>query len=225
MKKIFWLFLILAISLIAGCGGGSGGSHSTVSGVAAVGVPITGTVYLKDASAKEVSVTTNADGSFSFNVEGLHAPYILKVQGTFSGNNYTLYSFCSGPGIANLNPFANLAIFNAAGSVDMATLYATPSAATLQAISDNLARSITDIQTKLQPLLALYNATTVNPVSDVYFANHQGLDGLLDMVSVDIAAGTVTVKNKVTGMTSIYGAAWKHSQRDHGCDEYPHTAC
>jgi hypothetical protein len=188
----------------AGCSGGSGGSmgsQSTVSGVAAVGAPINGTVHLKDALAKEVSVATNTDGSFSFNLDGLRAPYILMVQGTSGGNNYTLYSLCTGPGIANLNPFANLAIFNAAGSVDIATLYATPSAATLQAISDNLARSITDIQAKLQPLLDFYNATTVNPVSDAYIANHQGLDGLLDMVSVDISAGTVTVKNKATGMT------------------------
>jgi hypothetical protein len=210
MKRRLWIFVLLMIpliSFIAGCGGGSEGSggsigsQSTVSGVAAVGAPINGTVHLKDALGKEVSVATNTEGSFSFNLDGLKAPYILMIQGTTGGNNYSLYSLCTGPGIANLNPFANLAILNVAGSVDMATLYATPSAATLQAISDNLARSVTDIQTVLQPLLALYNATTVNPVSDAYIANHQGLDGLLDMVSVDISAGTVTVKNKATGMT------------------------
>src|SRR6266702_8678939 len=104
MKKRFWLFLLLMVSVIAfiaGCGGGGNTvSHSTVSGVAATGAPISGIVYLKDASAKEVSVGTGTDGSFNFNVEGLQAPYILKVQGTSGGTSYTLYSFCAGPGIA-----------------------------------------------------------------------------------------------------------------------------
>ena len=217
MKRRSGLLLILFVPLLmlfAGCGGGGGngaGNTSTVSGVASAGAPINGTAYLKDSStpAKELSGTINVDGSFFFNIDGLKPPFILKAQGTTGGVNYTLYSFSSGPGIANINPFAHLAVTNAAASADLAALYTTPSAATMQAIAANLAKAVTDIQTKLQPLLTIYNATD-NPVSGSYAANHLGLDGVLDMVKVDInATGTVTVTNKLTNATIYTGSISK----------------
>ncbi|MCM2359811.1 MAG: cytochrome c, partial [Geobacteraceae bacterium] len=191
MKKGLGLMAILVapiLLLIAGCGSGEGGAGtaavvvSTVSGVAAAGVPLNGTVKLKDSSspANELSDTIAADGSFSFNVDGLKPPFILKAQGTAGGTNYYLYSFSAGPGIANINPFTKLAVANAAGRADLATLYSAPPAATMQTIAANLAKAIADIQNKLQPLLDSYNTTsysaTANPVSGLYAANHLGLD-------------------------------------------------
>lgn len=215
MKKQWGLILAVLVAMMAmvmgGCGGGgeSGGVvSSTVSGVAAAGAPLVGTVKLKDSSspAKELPGTINIDGSFSFNVDGLKPPFILKAQGTASGTNYTLYSFSSGPGTANINPLANLAVANAAGGADLAALYTTPSAATMQLIAANLAKSVADIQTKLQPMLTLYNATA-NPISDSYVANHLGLDGVLDVIKVDISAtGTVTLTNKLTNAVIYTGS-------------------
>lgn len=215
MKKQWGLILAVLVAMMAmvmgGCGGGgeSGGVvSSTVSGVAAAGAPLVGTVKLKDSSspAKELPGTINIDGSFSFNVDGLKPPFILKAQGTASGTNYTLYSFSSGPGTANINPLANLAVANAAGGADLAALYTTPSAATMQLIATNLAKAVTDIQTKLQPMLTLYNATA-NPISDSYVANHLGLDGVLDVIKVDISAtGTVTLTNKLTNAVIYTGS-------------------
>lgn len=212
MKKRSGLLLMLVVPLLmlfTGCGGGGdGGGASTVSGVAAAGSPLVGTVYLKDSStpAKELSDTIDANGSFSFNVEDLKPPFILKAQGTIGSTSYTLYSFSSGPGTANVNPFADIAVANAAGSAGLATLYISPSASTMQTIAANLGKAVTDIQTKLQPLLAPYNATA-DPVSGSYSANHLGLDGVLDMVKVDITtSGTITLTNKLTNAVIYSGS-------------------
>lgn len=190
------------VSLIAGCGGGGdgGGGAVKVSGVAAAGAPIVGTVKLKDSSspAKELTATIAEDGSFSFDVGGLTPPFILKATGTAGGVNYTLYSFANGAGTANINPFANLALSVSSGGFDPATVYTAPSAGMLQTIASKLPATVTDIQTRLQPLLALYDAAKANPLADTFTANHTGLDEVLDMVKVEVVAGTVTVRNKLS---------------------------
>lgn len=207
MKKLFMFLLLLCL---AGCGGGggSGGGASTISGVAATGAPLVGSVYLKDSStpSKELSDAIATDGSFVLNVDGLKAPFILKAQGTSGGTSYTLYSFSSTPGIANINPIANIAVASAAGGADLATLYTTPLATTMQTVALNLAKAVTDIQTKLQPLFVAYNVTA-NPVSGNYKANHLELDGVLDMVNVTISGtGTVTITNKLTNAVMSTGS-------------------
>src|ERR1039457_5070419 len=115
------VLLILAVVVFAlnGCGGGgSGSSTPTVSGVAASGAPMTGTVFLKDsANHPEMSTTINSQtGVFSFDVSGTTAPYMLRTG--------TLYSMSSGPGTANINPMTHLMVADAAGFADMSTMNA-----------------------------------------------------------------------------------------------------
>ncbi len=210
MLAVFFLF---AVGL-SGCGGGSGSSSPTsttssgnttpaasiVSGVAAAGTPIAGTVYLIDASspAKTLSTTINADGSFSFDVTGLTAPYFLKAVGTANGQNYTLYSLAGAAGTANINPLSNLAVVRANGGVDPAALYAAPTATQLQTLQAALASSISQIQTLLQQILSQYGVASTNFITDTYTANHTGLDLLFDFVAVVVNNGTVIITNKNT---------------------------
>lgn len=206
MKRILrsWLILALLILIsIAGCGGGggsAGGGSSTVSGVATAGVPLVGTVYLRDSSnpVKGKSGTIAEAGSYSIDVTGLTAPFILEAVGTVGSSGYTLHSFSPGAGTANLNPFSDLAVALASGGLDPAIIFAVPSAGTLQTVASKLSVTITDIQTKLQVLLALYDAAKQDPLTGNLIANHTGLDEVMDMVSVDISAGTVTIRNKAT---------------------------
>jgi len=230
------VFTMLAICLLAACSGGGGSSGSeasatsttTVSGVAAMGAPMIGPVFLKDSSTptKELTGVINADGSFSFNVDGLRPPFILNARNfgpnvspaaydnSSWGVNDDHFSFINGPGKVNINPFTTLALSAAAGGADVGHLYNNGLPATdplppkLQAIGANLARAVTDIQTKFQPLFALFNASGVNPVTDPFVANHQGLDGLLDVISVDLYStpGSVTIKNKATGSVIFSGS-------------------
>lgn len=202
MKKTLFklvLFLMVATLPITGCGGGDGGGGgtTTISGVAATGTPIVGTVSLKDSAVtpKEITTNTDANGAFSMTVDGLTPPFLLKAVGTAGGTSHTLYSFSAGPGIANVNPLSHLAVLSASGLNDLTALYATPDKAKFQQISSSLSQVTADIQTELQPMLDLYSAHE-NIISGSYKANHQGLDGLFDMVKVTFNANTVTITNK-----------------------------
>jgi hypothetical protein len=71
----------------------------------------------------------------------------------------------------------------------------------MQAMADKLAQAVADVQTSLNVLLQTYNSATVNPISGTYKADHTGLDGMLDVVKVNVSNGTVTITNASTGAT------------------------
>lgn len=196
------LTLIVAVLLLAGCGSGGGSiSSQVVSGNAAVGAPLAGQVSLKDSSSPPQQKTTviGSDGSFAFDVTGLKAPYLLQGNGTVSGVTYKLHSFASGTGIANVNPLSNVVVAGAAGVSDPQQVYAAPDALTVNKIKTGLPVVTNEILNKLQPLLALYNAIGKNPITDHYDADHQGLDGMFDDVTITITNGIVAVVNAQSG--------------------------
>jgi len=209
MKTIKLSFVMLFSIAIASCGGGGGGGGSssppatTVSGVAAAGVPIVGFAYLKDSASPAVTrgpVTIAADGSFSFSVSGLTAPFILMAEGSVGGQGVKLVSAATGAGTANINPLTNIAVAAATGTTDPSSVYNNP--LTHPITQANLDVAIGQIQTMLQSLNTAYS-TTANPLTGSYSANHTGLDAILDVVSVslDTTTGGISVDSKVTGAT------------------------
>ncbi|HEX5774210.1 MAG TPA: cytochrome c, partial [Geomobilimonas sp.] len=186
---------------LAGCGSSGSStatSTATLSGVAATGAPIVGTAYIKDSStpARELSAPTGSDGSYSFNVEGMTPPFIVKVNwGTQS-----LMSFATTHGTANVTPLTHIIVANAAGVTDPASLYTGFTAATQQQMAASIAGATTALQTRLKPLFDLYGVTT-NPLTGTFVANHTGLDAMLDAVSVTISSGNMVVTNKTTNAT------------------------
>ena len=206
VTRTFIVFTALTLAVVglmlAGCGSGGGGmSSQVVSGNAAVGAPLAGQVSLKDSSSPAQQKTTviGSDGSFAFDVTGLKAPYILQGNGTVSGITYKLHSFASGTGIANVNPLSNVVVAGAAGVNDPQQVYASPDPTTLNKIKSGLPVVTSEILSKLQPLLALYNATGKDPIKDHYEADHQGLDGMFDNVNITITNGVVAVVNAQNG--------------------------
>ena len=203
ITRLIALCSAIASIALAGCGGSGGSapaSTATLSGVAATGAPIVGTVYVKDSStpARELSAPTGIDGSYSFNVEGMTPPFIVKV--TWNGGTQTLMSFATAHGTANITPLSNVIVSNAAGVADPAQLYAGFTPATQQQMVANIATSTTALQTRLKPLFDLYGVT-VNPLTGTFVANHTGLDAMLDAVAVTISNGNMVVTNKTTNAT------------------------
>ncbi|KAF0219898.1 MAG: hypothetical protein FD174_1622 [Geobacteraceae bacterium] len=200
----------LLAATLAACGGGGGSataphpaSSVTVAGIAATGAPLSGTVKLSDSSypTKTASAQINQDGTFSLNVDGLKAPFILMAVDA-SGNSW--YSFAKEPGVANINPLSNLAVAVAAGATDMralADLYADHNIADMQGIANTIPRAFTDITSSLGPLLSLYGAASSDPLVSPYTVNKQGLDGLFDQVAINISEGKVSVTRKDTQVT------------------------
>ena len=71
-KKLTKMLLLpAAAAVLVACGGGGGGSSSqitnSISGVAAIGAPISGAlITLRDVNGKTVSVSADTSGEYSF---------------------------------------------------------------------------------------------------------------------------------------------------------------
>lgn len=206
-----WLLTLLVSLVVAACGGGSGGGSShvnasasgnssiaTIRGVAAVGAAITGRVYLLDANANERYVDTT-DGNFSFDIQGLHAPVLLKAQWTDGSGIHRLYSFASADGVANITPLTHLAVGAAAGTSVLETLYNAPNTAAFDALRKALPGAIDNLQAALQPLLARHAVNGANPITFNFSPNHTGMDAVLDSITVVYNGSNVTLTDKLTG--------------------------
>jgi hypothetical protein len=198
-----WCPVSLFILILVSCNGNGASNSAEITGIAAAGAPITGTAYLKDSSlpAKEISVPVAADGSYSFSLDGLTSPFLLKAVGTVNGRSFTLYSITTTAGITNINPLANLATALANGG-DLASLYNLPNLAKVNDIVQALPNAISAVRKAFKPTLAKFGAETINFVSDPYRANHQALDLFLDMADISVANGYVTIVDRTANSTA-----------------------
>jgi predicted lipid-binding transport protein (Tim44 family) len=207
IKRLAYLVLAFVPFLFYGCGGrGGGGSSSptgsTVTGVAAAGAPLIGQVSLKDSAgnlAPGSPKTLNSDGSFSFNVSGMAAPYFLQAQGTAGGTEFTMYSVSLGTGTANINPMSNIAVAAMAGVNDPATAYASPGTYATNMTQTRMNTVVANMQAMTTNILTPYGAGSTNPVTGSYTANHQGLDAAFDVSQMNLASGNVTIVDKTSG--------------------------
>lgn len=214
---INWCIVPLLVLMLAGCSGSSESRSPTISGIAAAGSTLTGTVYLKDSSipARELSVPIAADGSFSFDLNGLTAPFILKATGTANGSNLTLYSFATAAGVANINPLSNLAVVLANGSDDLATLYNSPDAVKMHAILNALPNAITNVQAALQPTLAKFGAATVN-----FIKPHKtpSCGRGQRQLALPVSCPSATPRLELSPQFKLKGAAYEQVSKAISCD-------
>ncbi len=210
------LLILVATMLIAACSNSASPGQPvasgavTVEGIAAAGAPLTGTISITDASnpANRVSAPINQDGTFAVDVSELTPPLLLKAEGTVAGTPTTLYSFSTKSGTVQVNPLTNLLVAAASGSPGMSglfELYSSHNRASMQVIANNLPSAKAMVQGTLQPLLALYDATAIDPFTAPYQVNHQALDGLFDDVTITIANNRATITNRASG-TVIFTA-------------------
>lgn len=208
--KLFVLAVLGVCLILTGYGCGGGGSEEisaqVVSGVAAAGNSLAGEATIKDSQNIERKTVLGADGSFALDVTGLKGPFILRAVGTSQGVTYALHSFAGGPGTANINPFSNVLVANAAGVTDPDQLFASPDLTTLKKIESGLPQSVIDLQTKLKPLLKNFAAENINPISDRFAADGTRLDGVFDAVTINLVGGTLTVANALTNVVIFTGS-------------------
>jgi hypothetical protein len=173
----------------------------TVSGVAATGAAVSGTIYLKDATGRELSVTTT-DGKFAFDVSGLTPPYMLKA----SWNGNSMYSFAASAGTANITPITQMIVAAAANGTNLDAVYTSPDTTGFSTIAANLPAAVASTRDSLKPLLTSYSAD-MDPITGVFSANGSGMDGLLDHVNVSSVSGVVSITDKNTGSTLFSASA------------------
>ncbi len=208
--------------LLSACGGGSSGSTdtsappptsttpppaapTTVSGTAATGAPIQGTVVAIDVNGKTspVATTNTTTGAYTVDVTGLTAPFLLTVAGSSGGRQVTLTSVATAAGqTVNLTPLTDLIVATAAGVTAGSSLVdaCTPSGgavatACLDALKAATAGTkLKDAAQQVATMIAPLNSAGTDPLNGSFKADGTGLDGVLDRLLVaPNASGQATV--------------------------------
>ena len=191
--------LVLAVSLgLTACGGGgsssdSGGGTPTavLSGTAAAGAPLIGTVTVKGALGNTKSAFIEADGDYNVDVTGLTAPYRLRAQGTVGGRTYKLHSYAVESDIGgnvNITPFTDLIVANAAQQIAESFF---DSAVNTSLDDAEVEAQEAALQAKLQSVFtAVGVSSAINLLNSTFSADHSELDAALDLVRVEVDSGT-----------------------------------
>ena len=203
-------FPLLMAFLLAGCGS-SGSSTTTpaapastlISGTAASGAPIIGTVSIRDSSSNPQPVKTGipiaADGKYSVDVSGLTAPFAFLADGTVGGKRVQLYSAATQAdvgGTINITPFTDLIVRNIAGSI--ATTLADAISSKLPSMTAaQLDAKRVALTAQLTPVLqAAGVSTSIDLLRATFSADSTGLDRVMDLVKVDTTVPTaITITN------------------------------
>ena len=176
------------------CGGGGGGDSGgvpagtvTLSGTAAGGAPLIGTITVKDSTNFERAKTIDlaAAGQYSIDVTGLKPPFLLRAEGTIGGTSVTYFSGATSDDLGktiNITPFTDLIIGNIAGQLAK-DFYKSPNFAMLTTGKlneerDRLKGRLTDV------LKGLGVDDSVDLLRSSFKADHTGLDQVLDIVRV-----------------------------------------
>ncbi len=194
MKKLNgFLFALVLCALLAltGCSDSSSSHNpSTVAGIASSGAAISGTVTLKDATGEELGPEDiGADGSFTFIVDGLTPPFVIKAE----AGDERWFSYAAGPGTANVNPLTMLALAMAMESGNPEDAYADPSEVT----DDAIASALGDVQALFANLFTGFGVDEdFDPFSGDCTVNHDGIDALFDALDFTVAEGNLTITEK-----------------------------
>ena len=227
-----------AALVLAACGGGSGNPAdpvapvppvvpapaTTVSGTAAVGAPITGSVVAIDSKGKvSTAVNTGAGGAFTVDVAGMTAPFFLSITGTSGGKQVTLNSIATAAGqTVNITPLTDLIVSTASGQPGGSTLAAacapvanTVSAACTAALANaatqqRLDAAVAAVVAMIKPI----NTGNTNPLTGAFLANGTGMDAVLDQILVApaeaqgaMATVTLIATNSALGSVTLPAAA------------------
>lgn len=203
--KPFMMICLVSLAVISGCGGSDDPEPTTqanrISGTAAGGAPIIGTVTVKDSStptAKEKTVTIAANGKYSVDVSGMTGPFMFRADGTIGNVDCHLYSAATSAdvnGTINITPFTDLIVANAAGQI--AKSYYDQGL-----FSDLTAQQLTEqaeaLRARLVPVLsALGVSGSIDLLRTAFSADRTGIDAVMDVVkvSVDPVSQVATIIN------------------------------
>lgn len=175
-----------------------------LTGTAAGGAAIVGTVVVKGALGVTKTSVIEADGSYEVDVTGLTAPYRLRAQGTVGGKSYKLHSYVEEASVdstVNITPFTDLIIANTAQQ--LAANFFDSNADTnldpaeLDAQEDAL-------QAKLQNVFdALGLDTAIDLLSSSFSADHSGIDAALDLISIETGDDNIATITNLLDNSSI----------------------
>jgi hypothetical protein len=183
--------------VLSGCNSNSSPAVSTasahkVSGTAAVGASVAGFVYVKDSLGTEVNTAIDAAGKFSIDVDGMQAPFMIKVVP--NDTHPTMYSFAWVEGNSNATPLTNLALFLATDKADLDSIYDTWDGTTIEQAKLISAQATINANLASKIESAGLDPNSYNFVTEPFDADSSGIDGVLDAINVvvDLQMGVFT---------------------------------
>ena len=205
-RFVIWPVVVMAILGVAliGCGGGSSSTDSqptptttqTLSGTAATGAPIIGTVNVRGSNGGTSYSAIRSDGSFSVDVANLEAPYVVWASGSANGREVKLYSTCYALGNINVTPATNMALAMALGD-DPESHFALPDALPpSESDLDAAAMTVADLMESIFDYLGI---TGFDIMSGTFAADGTGFDQLLDVVDMEVSGRSSQVVDKASG--------------------------
>jgi hypothetical protein len=186
--RLVWSALA-ATALLAGCGGGGDDAPPppiSLSGVAAVGVPIAGgNVALKCASGAPLTATTSTAGAWQVTFAGQTLPCAVQVSGGNIGgtaNTTPYHSIALAPGVVNITPLTDLLVAQLTGTAP-SSWFAAP------AFSNVTGSTVSAALNKLATGLGIANTLgTTNPITTAFAAQPGNpIDNLLEAFKTALA--------------------------------------
>ncbi|MCJ0761993.1 hypothetical protein [Variovorax terrae] len=229
-----------AVLTLAGCGGGGSGglantpvsppvappAATTLSGTAAIGAPIAGSVVAIDVNGKvspPAATTASGLGAFVVDVSGMTAPFFLTITGTAGGRQVVLNSIATAVGqTVNITPLTDLIVAAAAGQPaggSLASLCAPVNNATPAGCLSALAAAATPSRlnaaaASIAQMISPFNTTGTDPLRGAFKADGTGMDGILDRILVspalnggDMATITLIATNTQLGQVTLPSTA------------------
>lgn len=184
-----------------GSGGGSGGNGTVITGTAAAGLPLVGTVTVKDAAGatRSTQLGAGANGIYSIDVAGMTAPFVFRADGFAGGREYVVHSAATQADIGNvinITPLTDLVVSNIAGQVAR-NYFDAPNFSSLTAAA--LTEEVSKLKERLLPVLqAMGVETTIDLLRTQFTPLQSQIDRAIDVLRVDYNAGVATITNVVT---------------------------
>ena len=192
---VLFIFLLL---LTVGCSGGDGGGAYTLTGTAAGGAPIEGTVMVRGAGGQIGSASITTGGRFTVDVTNMSPPFFIWARGISNGYYVDLYSYTSICGTANVTPVTNMALFMALKESPQSAF--NKGGAIPSATEDAFLQSLDEIRSRLSVLLSdLEVPPDFNLLTGDFSANGVGFDLVLDVLGFEAKDHTAAIKNRATG--------------------------
>ncbi len=191
---------VAGTSTVTDSGTGSGPVSTQFSGTAAAGLPVTGTVTVKDAQGRTKTAPL-VDGNYQVDVTGFTGPFVFRAEGVVGGEKVVIHSAATAAdanGTINITPFTDLIVANIAGQVAASYF---DSGAFSSMTAQQLASETAGLKAKLLPvLLALGVDGSIDLLRSAFAPITSPLDKALDVlrVSVDPATNVATITNIVT---------------------------
>lgn len=207
---------------IAGCGGSSNSTNpapdsapkaASISGTAAVGAPLIGTVTVKDAlGVIRGPSDIGANGAYKVDVTGMTAPFVFRAQGEANGQKYIVHSIATAAdanGTINITQLTDLVVANVAHQTASSYFeqFKDKNASADKAAIDAQVKALTDKLTLI--LQALGVEAAVDLLRTPFTPLKDALDKALDAihVSIDETANTATISTLVNSSRISYDLA------------------